>query len=356
LKYIKEFDALRAFAVLAVMFQHYLSQYKILSLFGSSGVTLFFVLSGYLITQILVTEKLTLNIDFSNNLTKLPGIIKTFFIRRCLRIFPIYYLTLCVLIILNIDSAKEWLPFHFFYLSNYLYSFYIGFDRLGHFWSLAVEEQFYLLWPFIILFIPLNISRVRFFCFLIFCSVLFKIWMVYLYGLNSDSTTLLMPACIEAFAIGAIAVELKDKNIKKGLLFTLQASTLLIFIGLYLLFFLYPSDISIFVFKVFGRTFFSSFSAILLLIIVKDYHSGFLKAILNFKPLLFLGKISYGVYIYHMFVPYLFKYLQNKFHFDLSGSGVNLLMHFIVSFIIAYISFRFIETPINNLKRKFAYK
>lgn len=347
---------MRAFAVLAVMFQHYLSQHLILSLFGSCGVVLFFVLSGYLITQILLTEKANLQIDLSNNLLMLPDILKTFYIRRSLRIFPIYYLTLVVLLILNIDSAREWWPFHFFYISNYLYSFYIGFDRLGHLWSLAVEEQFYLFWPFIILLLPLKINRIVFFCLLVLGSLFFKIWMVYLYGLNNSSISNLMPACIEAFAIGAIAVELKDKKLNKELLFSLQILALLIFGGLYFLHVSYPTYILIFIYKIFGRLFFVCFSGILLLIIVKNYHSGIFKAILNFKPLLFLGKISYGIYIYHMFVPSIFSYLQNKFHFDLSGSGLNLLSHFAASFLIAYISYRFIEVPINDLKRKFIYK
>lgn len=161
--HIPAIDGLRGIAILWVIFhnaalegtlnnEHLIT--KLLSLSSSMGwlgVQLFFVLSGFLITGILL--------DAKNRHEK--KIFKQFYIRRALRIFPIYYffLFICFLTAINLNEAPSWLSnaynhkwWHIFYLNNWIQPFEdIG---LSHLWSLAVEEQFYLLWPFAILLIP----------------------------------------------------------------------------------------------------------------------------------------------------------------------------------------------------------
>lgn len=354
MRYIKEFDSLRAFAVISVMFAHYLGQYKILSYFGTSGVTLFFVLSGFLITQILIAEKEKFSISYPHNMSKMGNVLKVFYVRRSLRIFPIYYILLAVLFILNVDSARGYWEFHVLYLSNFFYSFYHPFDHLAHFWSLAVEEQFYLIWPLMILFLPVKVNRISFFCILILLSILFKIWMLCLYP-GSDAYYFLMPACIEAFAAGALVVELMNKKISAQLLTSYMALSLFMFVCLQILPIIHPSAVLTFIGKILTRTAFSAFSVTLLLMILQGVNMGFVRRLLTYKPLIFLGKISYGIYIYHHFVPSLQRYLQDRWHLNLSGSGFNLLLHFLISFGIAYVSFVVIESPINKLKKRFAY-
>ncbi len=141
-------DTLRGVAIVVVLF-HNLSIFagsggkvdKLWNLFveaGWVGVQLFFVLSGFLITGILVDDK------------EKPKALRVFYVRRFLRIFPLYYLLLLVYFV--------WLPrpfsesiWYFVYLSNWSWLFYGGLPGLGHVWSLAVEEQFYTLWPWVVL-------------------------------------------------------------------------------------------------------------------------------------------------------------------------------------------------------------
>lgn len=117
--------------------------------FGNHGVDLFFVLSGFLITGVLIDAK------------KRPNSLRNFFIRRSLRIFPLYFAALILFLVLIPKLYGENHPFQLavenqFYLWTYLTNVKMSladawcFGSLDHFWSLAVEEHFYLLWPFII--------------------------------------------------------------------------------------------------------------------------------------------------------------------------------------------------------------
>ena len=161
-KFIPELDGVRGLAILAVMALHFCGEITPVNIFERSvakvtgygvwGVDLFFVLSGFLITGILLGTKGT------------PGYFKNFYIRRTLRIFPLYYAVLILLFILlplgalarydaslsQMQSVQGWIwP----YLTNYYLAPQTSFSipYLSHFWSLAVEEHFYLLWPIVIL-------------------------------------------------------------------------------------------------------------------------------------------------------------------------------------------------------------
>ena len=150
-QYYPALDGLRGLAILLVIFLHNFG-FMNYFFFGWLGVDLFFVLSGFLITDILL-----------NSLGK-PNFLKNFYLRRIFRIFPLYYLVLviCLLIIPRIGSLhlntqyytenQGWL---WSYLQNWLFIFKepYGDKILLHTWSLAVEEQFYLVWPLIILLI-----------------------------------------------------------------------------------------------------------------------------------------------------------------------------------------------------------
>jgi len=114
---------------------------------GWIGVQLFFVLSGFLITGILLDAR------------DAPHYYRSFFVRRVLRIFPLYYATLLVLFVLLpalglVPSSFKRDPMvelsHWAYFSNWYGAFHPGEAAVSHFWSLALEEQFYLLWPFVI--------------------------------------------------------------------------------------------------------------------------------------------------------------------------------------------------------------
>ena len=146
-------DGLRAIAILLVV-PHNLN---LIATFGGTqpvvaalhrgwiGVQLFFVLSGFLITRILLDAR------------DAPDYYRSFFVRRALRIFPLYYAVLLVLFVLlpalglvSLESDPMVELSYWAYFSNWYGPFHHGPEAVSHFWSLAIEEQFYLLWPFVI--------------------------------------------------------------------------------------------------------------------------------------------------------------------------------------------------------------
>src|ERR1700754_2151344 len=154
MRYIKELDSIRAIAVLLVIISHWIPPNIPINILpnGPIGVNIFFVLSGFLITWILLENR-----KKTEELENTRGtVLKNFYIRRILRIFPIYYLVVFVLYIFSESSGTEIrsaLPYYLTYTSNFHFFYIDKWDGiLSHLWSLAVEEQFYLLWPSIMLF------------------------------------------------------------------------------------------------------------------------------------------------------------------------------------------------------------
>ena len=139
-KYVKEFDGWRGVGIIFVILAHYIPRYFI----GSwVFMEMFFVMSGFLITNILIDAK------------KKPGYYKKFMARRIVRVFPLYYLCLFIVFFLLPDSFfdlsyyRQHEAWYWLYGTNWLISLdgWSPTKTLDHFWSLAIEEQFYILWP-----------------------------------------------------------------------------------------------------------------------------------------------------------------------------------------------------------------
>ncbi|MHB8208821.1 acyltransferase family protein, partial [Mucilaginibacter sp.] len=144
-KYIPSLDGFRAFSIILVIISHLSFNFQNSVLFklelGGFGVSIFFVISGFLITLLLLKEKSKYGkISLSN-----------FYVRRFLRILPVAYLFILVLILLNnflsLHISYEYFIPPIFFVKNF---FPITFWSVDHYWSLSVEEQFYLIFPFIL--------------------------------------------------------------------------------------------------------------------------------------------------------------------------------------------------------------
>ena len=128
-------------AVAAVAYAHWLPAWQFGIPFGA-GVHLFFVLSGFLITRILLDIR---------TMSDRRAAVGRFYLRRALRLFPAFYLVLGVTAWAGVPLVRETWPWHAAYLSNvYIAGQQRWLGHVSHFWSLAVEEQFYVVWPWIV--------------------------------------------------------------------------------------------------------------------------------------------------------------------------------------------------------------
>ena len=147
--YRPEIDTLRAIAVIAVMLSHWVPTFPRPLNWGLGGVFLFFVISGYVITRGLLREKFGARID-----------IAAFYWRRAIRIWPIYYLSIAFIYFVWPGFTNGGALWHVFFLSSVLFSIKAQFLFPIHFWSLSVEELFYLFWPILMLLPIRHLSKI----------------------------------------------------------------------------------------------------------------------------------------------------------------------------------------------------
>jgi len=344
MNYIKGLNGLRAIAVICVIMEHWFPVSHFLKTFplGSIGVDIFFVLSGFLITRILLSTK-------ENDITSLKSkmiAIKDFVLRRALRIFPIYYLLLLFLYVTSRAEFKGELIYYLTYTSNYF--FYLTKDwhgHMDHLWSLAVEEQFYLVWPILIFyFLRKHLMK------LFLVSVV--IGTVYPFFLDNYMSFILTLSCINAFGLGAILayVEVYKPSYRDSFKKYLK----LFFIPLIILF---MTQYLLFKFDWFpGRLVIGLITLNCIRICIDNNDKNILFVLLNNKVLNFIGMISYGIYLYHNPLPSYLTRIIRTYNIDMpfSTNGVNyclLLTQFILLLIVSYISWIVIEKPILKLKK-----
>lgn len=350
ISYMPQLDALRAIAVFFVLIQHWLTDRTwLLSVpFGMFGVTLFFVLSGFLISKILFQSKL--NSVYHNK--GVTHILKQFYIRRILRIFPVYYITLIVLFIFNIENIRAISGWFIFYASNiYLYLIHDWAGVLSHLWTLAVEEQFYIIWPVLMLFTPQKHLLKVIFLMILIGPVSRSVMYYFSDGseMSVDLISILMPTCMDCFGLGALLAYLRTYSGKNFNFNNLHGFT---FLSLNILFivisgFFEENFIIVFLYRF-------SVSVVSLFLIAKAStgFGGILKRVFENRYLLYFGKISYGIYLFHAFIPPLYEY------FNLPQTGNIYLQFFIQGAILSLlssISWLIIEKPVIGFKRNFRY-
>jgi peptidoglycan/LPS O-acetylase OafA/YrhL len=336
---------------MAVLFSHFFNYNITKYLFiGNAGVNLFFVISGFLITEILLTYK-----DSSNSLV---DNLKKFYLRRFFRIFPIYYLYLVFIGIFCFSIVKDVLPWAFLYCINFYQ--YTGDEPIlvSHLWTLSIEEQFYIFWPILILALP----RKRIFI-LIIGVVFFAIISRFLIeGINHKS---FLPSCLDAFGLGALFAYLKKYHTTKLKVIlgynAVWVVSLLYYISMILL--------NIWNVTILDTSFRLSISIISFYLIgISLFSKGnfkFANFLLENKLAIYIGKISYGIYLYHLLIayfldPFINAYLLNKFGSETSvlkyiyfnSYLIKLPLYTIITIAVAAISFKYIERPIALYKNR----
>jgi peptidoglycan/LPS O-acetylase OafA/YrhL len=347
-----QLDSLRAFAVLGVLLAHTMPWMQDAFDTGAAGVRLFFVLSGFLITGILLRARAA--VDSAG--VRRGHVLRAFYARRFLRIFPAYFGILFAALALGLPQVRETLAWHLAYLSNFFAAIH-GWPRpyLGHLWSLSVEEQFYLLWPAVILFTPsryLSGTLLGTVCVGPPARLLFT-WLV---GDPVRGSTPTLP-CLDSLGLGAVlalAHQAGPAAQRRTARLCLGAGTVLLaaVLASSLLKFGWP-------FRVACK---DLAFALLFTWLVDRAHAGFggpARWVLQWPPLVYAGSISYGIYLYHEFLPPLLHrldaWLPAWLHFPAQPGPAKFLYVAATTIPVAALSWHLFEKPLNNRKRHFPY-
>jgi peptidoglycan/LPS O-acetylase OafA/YrhL len=349
--YNPRLDGIRFIAIATVVLGHYFPSYAHVLPDASLGVRIFFVLSGFLITGILLRARTAA----ANTGTPLSFTLRHFYIRRVLRIFPVYYLAVFLAVLLNETKAPGSLIALLSFTSNWwMVRNDSGLGVASPYWSIAVEEQFYLLWPLLMLFVARTHLGAAIIATLAI-GLVSKL-LAFALGLPVFFASISTFGALDALAAGAVLAYLAKQQ-KFELIRKLSTAAGWISIPAYAV--IYASE----AFKIAMPDFVSSlrFCVYPLLGFWLVERATFAPSwrvgrLLEFAPFVYVGRISYGIYAYHMLMygaaSMLLLYLgypQDAF------KGTRQLILMLLTLAFAAASWHFFEAPINRLKNRFPY-
>jgi peptidoglycan/LPS O-acetylase OafA/YrhL len=328
------------------------------------GVDLFFVLSGFLITGILLQTRQS------------PTYLRSFYARRVLRIFPLYYATLIVYYLVaprlpyyagpSLAFEQQHRAWYFLYAGNFVINrYHFGPDNLGHFWTLAVEEHFYLLWPLLVLL--LGPRKLRWAC---VAAVVMSLGLRILLHLRGVYLPQLMTPCrTDALAMGALlAVEYREGRLARWLR---PATYALVPLALLSAMFLWPIKLpaepspqdllTLWASQSIAFTLLALTFAAMVVVAVCVPRRSLPERALASPVLRFFGKYSYAMYCFHpLLIPPMMAYLSpTRLTAAVRSPAVGLVI-FIIAVIVAtttlaFASWHLFEKHLLRLKRFFPY-
>jgi len=376
-KHIPALDGIRGIAILLVLMVHFIPpvamQWRVAEWFmkvfatgGWVGVDLFFVLSGFLITGILLRTK------------DRPRYFVNFYMRRTLRIFPLYFLALLIVFgalphfidTPRFATLQEHQYFHWLYLTN------VGLLAAGKeamdsdvatlavYWSLAVEEHFYLVWPTVIYFCRTRTVKI------VCAAVIASAFLIRSGGVLALGSTSMFayqtPARMDGLAVGALVATLLYERGTIGLRQLLRPIAIIAAIAgtVLLAHFLYMKGLwaSHWFMRTFGLSMLLGIFAAVLIASV-SVPNGALSRVLSSSTLRFFGKYSYGMYVIHaLLIPALLTLLPREQWMGFFGDQVMIgslslvAAKIAICTVLAVVSFHFYEMPFLRLKRSFESK
>jgi len=375
-------DGLRAIAFLLVFFQHFYALP-----WGWTGVNIFFVLSGFLITGILF--------DTRDD----PHRARNFYLRRTLRIFPLYYGIFLGLLLLYPIFHWQWSAYWLawpLYLGNFLRvlsptelvsnsplnlaaNAWLGTPRLpntqlylGHFWSLCVEEQFYLFWPWIVFWVRGRRPLISICGVAVVLVLLLRIvaqhtaapWL-----LKSSSLFHTTPFELDSLLLGGLLALLwrgahRDRLLAVGQILAALAGLVII---AYLANSIHPSATpnwrAAYQYPhwaaTWGTSFVDLFAGALVLCCIQP--TGWLVSFFSLRPLRWMGRISYGAYVFHDLLHDLYVHAsiaigRHSAFCAIHKDEVTIVLALTSTFLVAWLSFRYFESPFLNLKERWTLR
>lgn len=356
LRHLPQLDGLRAVAVLLVLWVHFpfvQNSYISKTIWtvgqaartGYIGVDLFFVLSGFLITRILLDERLaTGRISLA-----------VFYGKRALRIFPIYYLCVAVYA-LTFTGSPGSLASLLTYTFNFYHPFHPEPNALEHTWSLAVEEQFYLVWPLLIAWLPLAWGRRVTATVIPAISILVALVFAVTFSGSLAGALIYMsgPTRMMSLSLGASLAyreRAAEPMAERQSWFELGAGVAVLAadnvaraLGVI------PAGGFYWSIALVGYAL-VSLGSVSLLIFARDAVIVRVRALLSCAPLRAIGRMSYGIYLYHYLILFLIG-IPPYLVFDSGATATLVSASLAATFLTAALSYRFIETPLLSLKSR----
>ena len=359
---IRSLDGLRGVAILLVLLFHCF-EYLYLTGMGWMGVDLFFVLSGFLITRILLRTKSE------------RGYFKNFYIKRTLRIFPLYYLFIIACLVLSLvfnlerlNPIRHYWGYFITYLQNFLFCSLNGFIprfAMSHLWSLAVEEHFYLVWPLVVYFLP-NKKLLYICIFTILLSTLLGV-AIFMYNHSLITVYTFTFTRIGTIVLGSMLAILavhKKEVLEQWALPVLIVSFLLI-TGFYIkVFFTENPEHYSFIFHPY-TTIRNSYGAMFLVVafffaalLCIALSKSFVATIFSWQPLVFFGKYSYGIYMLHFPVYFILRgyievFLRSHAVHEMVLRLLTSLACTVVTVLLSLVVYHAFEKHFLKLKKKF---
>lgn len=343
--YRPELDLLRFLAFFLVFVHHampaaYVRLYPFLQKVTDAcegGLQLFFLLSAYLIAELLLRER-----EETGSVH-----LGAFYIRRILRIWPLYFLIISVGVAFGRwthFTPKEFLGFALLGGNWIIYSSGFPITPLGPLWSISIEEQFYLIWPILCRF---GGRRILFFSSVIF--ILLANLTLYILGIRDSELYKVWSHTLVEFQFLAAGTLLALWLHKRPAFSAPVFLRLLLIVagaglGLAVLPFLKQGA---------GLSLIVAFAILTLSVLCIFLAFYGMSVPRSYSPLLYLGKISYGLYVFHYFGIIAANHLTARFHlvFPLAHPAIALIF----ATALAALSYRYVETPFLKLKRRFTF-
>jgi peptidoglycan/LPS O-acetylase OafA/YrhL len=350
--HFKGLNGIRAIAALIVVIWH-IDQYTFVFFTNSIGfytngmaahmVDMFFVLSGFLITSLLLAEK-----EKTNTIN-----IKYFYIRRILRIWPLYYLSILLTVILLYfgfvpESSADFsvlsyaVLLYILILPNFAAITNYAIPSIAPLWSMGVEEQFYLIWPQIL---KRTSKYIKIFILIFFLLLSLKLISFIVFTEKSMVFQFLTITRFSIMCIGAMGAYLIHSN-HNFLNFIFRKDIQLISWGV-LIFSIFYKPIQLHI------TIDNEVNSIFYFFIILNVASNKSTLIsLENKFLNFIGKISYGIYVYHMIIIFITSHIL--YNYNITANLVLLYPFILITTIfIAWVSYNFFELPFLKMKKKY---
>ena len=345
-RYQPQFDGLRALAVLTVMVDHFSADVPNFPLpdwirLGATGVRLFLVLSGYFITASLRRARNRMDagrLSAGRTMT-------AFYWRRLLRIGPAYFVFAGIALLLNLGAIRLYWPWVFTGTVDWLIALNNEWPlAISHLWSICVQEQFYLFWPLVILLLPRRwvLSAI---IAVAFAGIAFRIGCV-IFSAPIIARWVLPFGSLDSLAAGAALGWWggRLRASRGGWVIALLCLSMLIVAAV-----LRNSDPT----KL-KSVLVEPLEAGAFVILVARTATGFdgnIARFLSHAGLVFAGRISYGLYIYHILVAMVFnRWMPSQMRFLITIPSLRLLVFGIATLFTAALSWRFLEQPINRLR------